>query len=347
MPFKNVYVPTKKFTRDFSLSSNPFGPSPRVKQALMQALSGSDSLLSPYPETGYPALLQAIADFHRVCPEQIILGAGLDGLIFDTINALLGPDDELVLPAVTFENALYAAIAQGARVQQVPMKSDFSVDFDQLIKSINPKTKIVFLCNPNNPTGIYEPLTSIVRLLESTQAFVVLDEANIEFSGGSAISLIERFPHFMVLRTFSKAYGLAGIRVGYGISRSPLLKKTASARPPFFISTLSAIAAQEALLDQDYVHSVVEKIIHERTFLERELNVLGFTVIPSQSNTVLCRIPSSIASASCLIEQLNRYDFHVVNGTHFNLPDCYVRIAPKVHEANEQLLGALRHILGK
>lgn len=347
MPFKKVYVPTKKFTQDFSLSSNPFGQSPRVKEALRRALADGDPL-SPYPDAGYPALIEAIATFHAISPEHIILGAGLDGLIFDTMNALLGPDDELVLPAVTFENALYAAVAQGgAAVTQIPMNPDLTVDFDKLIKTLSAKTKIVFLCNPNNPTGIYEPVSAITKLLESTSALVVLDEANVEFSGGSAVALTEQFPHLMVLRTFSKAYGLAGMRVGYGISRSPVLKKIASARPPFFIAKLSEIAAQAALLDQDSMQHAVAKIIQERTFLAHELSELGFTVIPSQSNTVLCRMPAAVASASYLIEQLNTYDFHAVNGTHFTLPDRYVRIAPKKHEANERLLAVLRHILAK
>lgn len=344
MPFKDVYVPTKKFAQDFSLSANPFGPSPSVKQALMRALVDGDPL-SPYPDAGYPALIEAIATFHAISPEHIILGAGLDGLIFDTMNALLGLDDELVLSAVTFENALYAAAAQGAAVTQISMNPDLTVDFDQLIKTLSAKTKIIFLCNPNNPTGIYEPLSAITKLLESTEALVVLDEANVEFSGGSAIALTERFPHLMVLRTFSKAYGLAGMRVGYGISRSPMLKKIASARPPFFIAKLSEIAAQAALLDQDSMQHAVAKIIQERTFLAHELSELGFTVIPSQSNTVLCRMPATVASASYLIEQLNTYDFHAVNGTHFTLPDQYVRIAPKTHEANERLIKVLRHIL--
>jgi len=346
VPFTENYVPTKRFTWDFSLSSSSLGPSPQVRQALMQALSDNDAL-SPYPDAGYPELVKAIANFHHVDFDNIILGAGLDGLIFDSINALLGPNDELVIPAVTFRNALYAAASKGAVVKQVPMQATLAVDFEQLIKTIGANTKVVFLCNPNNPTGLYEPLVSIRRLLESTTALVIVDEANIEFTGGeSALSLVEQFPHLMVLRTFSKAYGLAGIRVGYGISRSPLLKKIASDRPPFFISKLSEIAACHAFADQDYMHHAVASIIQERSFLECELKNLGFTVTPSRSNTVLCRIPQGVSSASYVIEQLNKYDVNVVNGTHFNLEDRYLRISPKLREANENMLQVLKHILG-
>lgn len=345
LSFKENYIASKHFQLDFGLSSNPLGPSPQVKQALLQVLSDGEPL-SPYPTSGYPKLTEAIASFYQISPNEIILGAGLDGLIFDIINCALGAGDELILPAITFRNAIYAANAKGAVVTQVPMKSNFAVDFDRLIEAINKRTKIIFLCNPNNPTGIYEPLVFIRRLLESTDSLVVLDEANIEFSGGSGLALVKEFSHLIVLRTFSKAYGLAGARVGFGVSHSSIFNKIVLSRPPFFISTLSEIATCHAILDQQYLLNTVHAAAQERNFLEKELAILGFTIIPSQSNTLLCRVPEKFSSASGLIEQLNQYDCHVVNGTYFNLEDRYVRIAPRLHEANEQLLAIFKRIFG-
>lgn len=344
LSFKKNYVSHEKFQWDFSLSSNPFGPSPKVKDALMKALFNHNSL-SPYPDAGYQELKNSIGSFHDIPQEDIFLGAGLDGLIFDIINLLLQPQDELILPTVTFRNAMYPAIHKGAIVTQIPMKSNLGVDFDQLIQAINAKTKIIFLCNPNNPTGIYEPLESIKQLLDSTDALVILDEANIEFSKGSGLELIHLYPNLIILKTFSKAYGLAGIRVGYGISKSLHLKKLISARPPFFISTLSEIASSHALTDQTYLKNTVNLIIQERNFLETELKNLNFTITPSESNTLLCRIPDNILSASYVIEQLHVYNCHVINGTYFNLEDRYLRIAPKKHEDNEVLIKILKSIL--
>ncbi len=344
LSFKDNYIPHEKFKWDFSLSSNPFGPSFRVKERLIQAIS-TDACLSSYPEENYPELTKAIASFYQCSEEEIILGTGVDGLIFDIISLLLEPQNELILPEVTFRNAIYAANLKNALVTQIPMHLDLSVDFDQLIRIISPKTKIIFLCNPNNPTGIYESLESIRRLLESTNALVIVDEANIEFSKESALALTKQFPHLMVLRSFSKAYGLAGIRVGYGISRSFLLKKIKETRPPFFLSTLSAIAACSALSDQNHLLKTVAKIIQERKFLEKELELLGFKIIPSSSNTLLCHIPKGIQSASDLLESLNQHDCHVINGTHYNLKDCYLRIAPRLHEVNERLVQILKTIL--
>lgn len=339
--FKSNYICSKKYRLDFGLSSNPLGPSSRV----MHALCTSRELLAPYPEEGYPLLTQKLVSVHHCRSQDIILGAGLDGLIYDLVNLILDKNDEFILPTVTFRNAIYAASNRKAKIIQIPMKPDLSVDFDVLINAITPVTKLIFLCNPNNPTGIYEPIDSIIRVLQSTNALVIVDEANIEYSGGSCLFLTERFTNLLVLRTFSKAYGLAGMRVGYGISRSPLLQDISAKRPPFCIGSISALAAQTALEDQQHLHVSVEYMRYERELMMRELAVLGLRVVPSQSNTLLCRVPASFGTASTFVEALHQVDCHVVNGAFFHLSDPYVRIAPRLHVENVEFISIVKKLI--
>jgi len=341
--FQQNYTYKKKYRFDFGLSSNPLGPSPQV----LQILCAHPELLSRYPEAGYPILTEKLTALHSCNGENLLIGAGLDGLIYDIMNLFLDKNDVLIIPNVTFRNAIYSASHRGAKISQIPMAADLSVDFNKMINAINQHTKVVFICNPNNPTGIYESIESIIRLLQSTDALVIVDEANIEYSGGSCLHLTEQFSNILVLRTFSKAYGLAGMRIGYGISRSPLVKEISAKRPPFGVTSLSALAASLALGDQEHLNHSVAYIQQECNFLARGLELLGFSIIPSSSNTLLCRIPTSIDRASELVDQLHEYDCHVVNGTSFNLPDCYLRIAPQLHSVNAEFIDILGRIISK
>ncbi len=340
--FKENYTCKKKYRLDFGLSSNPLGPSPQV----MPTLCANGELLAPYPEVDYPFLRETIASFYSCDKQDIFLGNGLDGLIYDIMMLILEENDELIIPEVTFRNAIYPAMYRKAKITQIPVKPNLSIDFDRMIQAISPTTKVIFLCNPNNPTGIYEPLEEIVRLLQySPSALVIIDEANIEYSGGSCLYLTEQFPNLLVLRTFSKAYGLASMRIGYGVSRCSLLQELSIKRPPFCLTSLAALAACIALEDQEYLHHSVVYTKRECCFMGHALESLKFTVIPSQANTILCRIPASVASASDLVARLHRHDCHVVNGTFFNLPDQYLRIAPRLHSANVECISILKEIL--
>lgn len=341
--FQQNYTCKQKYRLDLGLSFNPLGPSPRV----IQTLCKHSELIAPYPEPEYPIVTEKITSLYSCNRNDLFIGAGLDGLIYDIINVVLDKNDELIIPNVTFRNAIYAASNRRAKITQIPMTANLSVDFNQLIDNISQKTKVIFICNPNNPTGIYESVKSIIHLLQSTNALVIVDEANIEYSGGSCLHLTEKFSNILVLRTFSKAYGLAGMRIGYGISRSPLLKEISAKRPPFGIASLSALAASVALEDQQHLNDSVAYVQLERNDMAYELELLGFSIVPSQSNTLLCHIPTSFGKASDLIDQLHQYDCHVVNGTSFNLPDCYLRIAPRLHSANIEFISILKNCLKK
>jgi histidinol-phosphate aminotransferase len=339
--FENTYISKKRYRLDFGLSSNPLGTSSFVSKNLSTQLTSLES----YPEVGYPALVNQLADFYRVPTEYVLLGTGLDGVIFDLMNFLMKDGNELVLSKVTFQNAVVPAKMRGAKILQIPMKEDLRVDFDSLIAAATPKTKCIFLCNPNNPTGIYEPLDSIENLLSRTHTFVIVDEANIEYCGGSSLGLIHKYPHLIVLRTFSKAYGLAGMRVGYAISSSAkFLLQVSQSRPPFFLSCLSERAALLALKDPEHINKTASYLAEERAFLTKELESMGFELTPSVSNTLLCKVPK--INASSLLDQLHKFDCHAINGTHFNLEeDQYLRIAPRMRIANEELIFLLRRLL--
>lgn len=340
--FKQNYISKNKYRLDLGLSSNPLGASPHI----LQELCKNPSLLTHYPEAGYPLLLEKLATFLDCNQDDLFLGAGLDGLIYDLVGLILKKGDELIIPQITFRNAIYAASNCDAEITQIPMLEDFSINFDGLIEAIKPNTRIIFICNPNNPTGIYEPVESIIRLLQaSPNVLVIVDEANIEYAGKSSLYLTEHFHNLLVLRTFSKAYGLAGMRIGYGVSKNPLLKELSTHRPPFCISSLSAFAAILALEDQQHLKDSITHVRQECNYMLQELKSLKFIPIPSQSNTLLCRIPSSWISASDLIDQLHHNDCHAVNGVYFNLSDHYLRIAPRLHAPNVEFISVLKNLL--
>ncbi|RLC27097.1 MAG: histidinol-phosphate transaminase [Deltaproteobacteria bacterium] len=324
-------------------NENPLGPSPRALEAVREKAA----TLNRYPDGSGYYLKSKLSEIYGIPPERIILGNGSNELIELTARAFLRPGEEAVQAFPTF--LVYEKIVKGAggRMVSVPL-SGFRIDLEGILEAVTPRTKIVFICNPNNPTG--DALTSgeMGRFLERVpdDVIVVLDEAYIEFttddSVADGLALLSAHPLLFVLRTFSKLYGLAGLRIGYGFAGEKLVDYMNRVRQPFNANTLAQAGAMAALEDTAFVSRTLELVRDGLRYLFRELDAMGLEYRPTQTNFFLIRVPSGAKKI---------YDLMLKEGViiramdAYGLPD-YIRITVGLPDENERFIRTFRKVLG-
>lgn len=269
-------------------NENLYGPSPKVKEAIQAHLDE----LQYYPETGSPLIKEAISKHLNIDPARILFGAGLDEVILMISRAVLTPGDKIVTSEMTFGQYYHNAIVESANVVQVPLQNG-EFDLGGILSEIDNDTKLVWLCNPNNPTGRYFTHDALRNFLERVPSHipVIVDEAYVEFATAKdfpdTLALQQEFENAFLLRTFSKAYGLAGMRIGYVIAAKEAIEKYNIIRPPFNVGRLSEYAALAALEDQEYLASIRERNAEEREkFFELSQSDHFY---PSQTNFVFVK----------------------------------------------------------
>jgi histidinol-phosphate aminotransferase len=330
-----VYIPHERYSIDLSLTENPLGFSPKV----IEAIDKHKTQINHYSDPYHRELRDCLSNKFDIPSDQIIFGAGTDGLIENIVRILVSPGDEVVMPELTFLNTSFVASIVGGRTVFSKMKNNFRIDFEELNNKVNKNTKVIFVCNPNNPTGLVERRSDLLSLVESTESLVVVDEANVEFAGESLIRDAVKHDNLMVLRTFSKGYGLAGMRIGYCVGNKKLLHYIWRIRPPFVNTYLAEKAVLAALEDDDHISNSKEYLREGRLYLSSELKRLGFEVFESEANCFLVKIPRTFESSTQFNELLHQRDCTVVDGKHFRgLGSRYVRIAPQLHEANKKFI---------
>jgi histidinol-phosphate aminotransferase len=312
-------------------NENLYGPIPEVVEAVAKA----DFHI--YPDPGSTALREAIADYAGVRPEQIVAGAGADELI-DLILRLVQPK-AIVDNVPTFGMYSFLAKINGARVVDVARKPGFEVDVAGCEAAVRAGASVVFVTSPNNPSGNLMPAADLERLLAS-EAIVVLDEAYVEFSGGSHTGMLERFPNLMILRTFSKWAGIAGLRVGYSLSHPDFARLMMAIKQPYNVNVAGDAAARAAIQHRAVIFETVKSLVAERERMSKQLAGLAWLKpLPSQSNFVLVEVKGRAAKdvAAGLRQQgvLVRY---------YQRPELrnYIRISAGRPEDTDRLLAALR-----
>lgn len=318
-------------------NENPLGPSPRAAEAIRKAAGR----VHRYPDGACTRLRQALAERLGVGPGQIVFGAGSDELLELLAKAFLGPGDEAVFAWPSF--AMYPIVTRGmgATAVQVPLDANLVHDLPALAAAVSERTRIVFVCNPNNPTGTSVGAEAFERFASSLPDDVVLavDEAYVEYARRAdfpdALAWVARRPGMVVLRTFSKIYGLAGVRVGYGVMDEELAGYLERARHPFNVSLLAEEAALAALGDDDHVERSRRVNAEGIAFLEKALGTLGIPTWPSDANFVLAR------TGAGAYERLLRLGVIVRPMAGFGLSD-HVRITVGTAEENERLVKALQ-----
>ena len=325
-------------------NENPLPPSERVQQAIVAALGH----LNRYPDGSGFYLRQALAKKHDVAPDQIVLGNGSNELIELAVRTFLRPGDEVIVPHPSF--VVYPMIVQAAGgIRVLVMLKDHRLDLEAMARDITPTTKLIFIANPNNPTATIvtasEVETFMARVPERT--IVVFDEAYIEFALGpdfpDTLHHVKQGRKVLVLRTFSKAASLAGLRVGYGIADADAVSLMNRIRQPFNVNSLAQAAALVALDDDNHVLECVRMIEAGRHYLYDEFKSLGLKYVPSRANFILVDVGRS---ASDIYQRLLKEGVIVRPLTPFGMESA-LRVTVGTPQENRRLVKALKTVLGK
>lgn len=265
------------------LNENTAGCSPRVL-AKLRSLTAAD--ISLYPERA--AVEAMVAAHFGVRSDEVLLTNGVDEAILLLFSAFLGPRDEALYPVPTFPMYPICACAAGAATVEVPTDRDFRYPAAAIRAAVTPRTRMIAVANPNNPTGALAPRKDLVALLEAApEAAVLLDEAYFEFCGETMLGELPRFPNLFVARTFSKVYGLAALRAGCLVGRPEHMEVIRRLAPPFSVNGVALACLPEALADQEHVSGYVTAVKRERARLEAAFSKYGIRTWPSHGNFVL------------------------------------------------------------
>ena len=325
-------------------NENPLPPSGRVQRAILAAVNH----LNRYPDGSGFYLRQALAKKHGASPDQIVLGNGSNELIELLVRAFLRPGDEAVVPHPSF--VVYPMIVQAAGgVRVMVMLKEHRLDLEAMARAITPMTKVVFIANPNNPTATIVTADEVERFMARVpeRTIVVFDEAYIEFALGpdfpDTLNYVKQGRKVAVLRTFSKATSLAGLRVGYGVAEADAVALMNRIRQPFNVNSLAQAGALAALEDESHVLECVRMIEAGRHFLYDEFKTLGVQYVPSRANFILVDVGRSAAD---IYQKLLHEGVIVRPMTPFGM-ETALRITVGTPEENRKLVRALRTVLGK
>lgn len=319
-------------------NENPYGPSPRVAEAL-----AGYPHYHIYPDPLQRQVRRALADFLGLGVEHIVVGNGSDELLDLIGRAFLSPGDGVVNAPPTFGMYPFLARSYGARLIDVPRRDDYSLDLAGLAAAVRQGAKLLFLCSPNNPTGNALSPEELERLL-ALGAVVVVDEAYVEFDGEGFASLVPSRDNLIVLRTFSKWAGLAGLRAGYGVFPKAIAEVILKIKMPYNLNVAAQTAVLASLADADTLRQRVQAIVAERERLfERLARLPWLRLWPSQANFILCEVKG--LDAGQVAQRLQTKGIFV---RHFDTPQLQhcLRITVGKPEHSDRLLAALQEIGG-
>ena len=266
-------------------NENPWGPSPKA----LQVLADSSASYHRYPDGGAHYLRRALGERWQIANEHIVVGNGSDEIISLLVRAFLSPGDEAVMADLTFVMYRLAVLGSHGIPVEIPLKK-WNHDLPSMLAAVTDRTRLFFICNPNNPTGTMLTAREIEETLSQLpdHVVVVLDEAYYEYVRHAdypdSLEYVRQGKPVVVLRTFSKIYGLAGLRVGYGVTTPEIVSYLNRVRPPFNVNSVAQLAAREALLDEEHVAKSRAMNEAEMTFLEEHLTTMGLRPIPTQAN---------------------------------------------------------------
>jgi histidinol-phosphate aminotransferase len=329
------------------LASNesPFPPHPDVVDAIARAATE----VNRYPDPEARLLRREIADRHDTDPARIAVSNGSCEILLAAALALCEPDDEILYAWPSFSIYPHLPALSGAREIRVPLAEGYVHDLDAMLEEVTAATQLLIVCNPNNPTGTHLPAERIAAFVESvpSRTTIIIDEAYIEYQTNddpdATIDLLTKHPNVVLLRTFSKCHGLAGLRVGYALCSPQFRAAVDAVRQPFSVNALAQAAAAEAVRHQDDVADRVERNLIERVFVEGALREMGFDTADSQ--TYFAWMELGDLDEGEVVESLAKAGVAVRPGTALGGPGC-LRVSYGAREENERFLAAMRQIAG-
>lgn len=324
-------------------NENSLGPAP----AVLNLLAKPELLAQRYPDAGGGVLKAALSKFYRLEPRHFTLGNGTHELLTLIAETFCSPGDEVLYSQYGFAVYRLAALGAGATPVAAPAGADLGAQANELLKAVTERTKLLYLANPNNPTGTQWSITQLREFLQQlpSRVIFILDEAYVEYvepnEGDNSLALLQAFPNLVIARTFSKAYALAGLRVGYTIAHPDFANMLERTRLSFNVNSLALRAATLAIADQAHIAMVREQTALARMQLQDALLALGLRVLPSQCNFMLvhfgpscAEIEAALVGCGVIVRPMRGY----------GLPD-YLRITVGTEYENQALIRALREVL--
>jgi len=314
-------------------NENPLGPSPKAVKALVKAAP----LANIYPSADALELREALSEYTGFPVSNLVAsGPGMDGLLDGLCRLMIEKGDEVIVPTPTFAYYELPSRACGGKPIFVRRNMDFSLDPEKVLQAESSRTKIIFLCSPNNPSGNLLPEADLGKILENTRALVFVDEAYVEFADRNLAGLVREYDNLVVGRTFSKAFGLAGLRFGYGIMPEWLVKAYIRAATPFSVSLPALKAGIAALSDTEHLRKSIEITREGREYLK---GGIPFKVYPSQANFILVDVAP--LKAKKVTENLMRKGIIVRSCDSFReAGDTFIRVTVGTPEQNEKVVRA-------
>ena len=334
------------FEKAYKLAENEniFGCSPLIKEKLIEQL---DSLYA-YPDGNASELTTKLANFLNVHPNELFIGNGSDEIIRLLIRAYLNVGEEAIMADITFPRYKTNVLIEGGTPVIVPL-IDGVHDLQGMLSAITEKTKILFVCNPNNPTGTIVEKEQLLTFLAQVpeDILIVLDEAYYEYATSDSylqsLPQLKKYSNLVILRTFSKIYGIAALRVGYGIMNPTISTELTKVKEVFNVNKLAQSAAILALEDQEYMKKCVQKNFEGKQFLEKELTILGYTFFPSEANFVMIHTKQRGDKAA---EALLKHGIIVRAGTLLGYPYT-IRVTISSNEDNTFFMNIFKQLSEK
>ena len=328
-------------------NENPLGTSPLVRRVL----ESHAGLAFRYPQAGNPRLVKALAAYHGVSPSRIVVGNGSDEVIALLFRVCAEPGgNNAVAFRPCFGSYTTQAALCGVELRQADVNPDFSFPWDRLLELVDDKTSLVFVTTPDNPSGHTASAAELERLARALPegCLLVVDEAYMDFtddeSAHSLLPRLDEFPNLIVSRTFSKSFGMAGLRLGYAIMPEELADHMWRVRLPFSVNLMAEEAGIAALEDTAFHDETLRVVREGRGYLAGELERLGCRVYPSQSNFLMFEVPAGAPDAAGLFEGLLRRGFILRPLTSYGLPR-HLRVSVGTAEENTLLINAMRELL--
>lgn len=320
-------------------NENPLGPSPKAEKAVIDNIK--DLAIFPDP-LSIRELKKTISKELKVSEGNIVLSSGSDG-VFDVLSKILiDKDQETIIPLPTFSMYEFVTRVAGGSPVFVKRDKDFNLPVGEIISKENQNTKLIFICSPNNPTGNLALKEDVERILKEVNSYVLLDEAYIEYAkpDSSCLDLLGKYNNLIITRTFSKVYGLANLRLGFGILPDELVSDFKKTNLPFFTSSLAVKAGKEAMEDKEYTKKVAETNKQQREYLTGNIK---FKVYPSESNFIL--VDASPHKAEEVVSKMKAKGIILRNCSSFGEGmDSFVRISVGSPEQNKRLVEEINRI---
>jgi histidinol-phosphate aminotransferase len=327
-----------------SSNENPLGPSPRAVAAMQAALGN----VYRYPDAGSLALRQALAERFDLAPDMVICTNGSDEMVLLLCLAFLREGDEAIMAHGSFISYFLRALEMGAQPVRVPLRN-YTHDLDAMADAVTDRTRLIFVCNPNNPTGTTNTTDEVMRFLQRVpeDVLVVMDEAYIEFVEQAdypdlRAELRNGRQNLLLLRTFAKIYGLAGLRLGYAFGHSEVVGYLERARPTFNVNMLAQVAGRAALDDEAHVARSREHARRARAFFAQELRAMGLAPVPSKTNFVAVEVGDDMDVTASLMD----HGFTVTPLSGWGIPG-HIRISFGTEDENTRFVAALRDVLDR